>query len=115
MNLRDKILNANDIKSEKVTVEEWGVEVEVRGMTGEARAEIMEQAVDKEGNMNFKKLFPTIIIASTYDPETGAKVFEPADLDMLNSKSGGALDKVSKVAMKLSGLDEEAVKKAEKN
>lgn len=115
MNLRDKILNADDIKTEEVTVQEWGVNVKVKGMTGKSRSNLLEVCVDKDGNMDFEKLYPLLLIGTVYDPESDEKVFEAADHDALNEKSGGALEKVAKVAMKLSGLDEGSAGKAEKN
>ncbi|WP_134705090.1 hypothetical protein [Ammoniphilus sp. YIM 78166] len=114
--LREKILNAKDIKEENVPVSEWEVEVQVRGLTGSARAKILSACVDTQtGAMDFEKLYPELLIASVYDPETGEKVFADADRDALNGKSGGALEKVAQVAMKLSGFNQAAVKEATKN
>jgi hypothetical protein len=113
--LREQILNAKDIKSEKVNVDEWGVAVEVRGMTGKSRADLMNNSMKDNGKMDFEKLYPELLISCTYDPDTGDRVFQQADRDALNNKSSGALEKVAKVAMKLSGLDPDDVEKAEKN
>lgn len=113
--LREKILNSKDIKTESVFVDDWQVEVEVRGMTGKARAALMDNTMKDNGKMDFEKLYPELLIATVYDPETGEQVFQPADRDQLNTKSSGAMEKVAKVAMKLSGLDPNHVEKAEKN
>ncbi|WP_018130716.1 hypothetical protein [Effusibacillus pohliae] len=113
--LREKIFAAKDIKSEIVEVEEWGVKLEVRGMTGRARSELISSCMDNKGNFDLVKLYPQIVIATVYDPETGEKVFDPADRDALNEKSSGALEKVAQVAMRLSGLDMEAMNQARKN
>lgn len=115
-NLREKILTAQDIKKELVTVEEWGVQVEVRGLKGSERARLMQDSVDaKTGSVDFVKLYPDLVIASTYDPETGEKVFEPTDRDALNEKSGAALEKIAQVAMRLSGLTQADLDGARKN
>lgn len=114
-NLRDKILNAKDIKSEVVEVPEWNVKVEVRGLTGAQRATLLKECIDRHGNVDFEKMYPLLLIATVYDPENGEQVFTPADRDSLNKKSGGALEKVAKVAMKLSGLEQGAVAEKAKN
>lgn len=119
MNLREKILNANDIQEEIVKVPEWGVEILVRGMTGEDRNRILEDCVKvnpktKETKTDLTKMYPEVIIACAYDPETKEKIFKPEDRDALGKKNGKALDTVFKVAAKLSGLNEE-VEEAEKN
>lgn len=115
MSLRDKILSAKDLKAEKVYIEEWDVEVEIRSLTGKSRANLMSEAMDKSGKMDFEKLYPELIISCTFDPESGDQVFNKTDKEVINSKSGGALEKIARVAMKLSGLTEESMVEAEKN
>lgn len=115
LNLRSQILNSNDIKSEMVTIEEWGVTVEVKSLTSKKRANVLSESMDGKGRMDFEKLYPDLVIASTYDPETHDAVFQMADRDLLNEKSGGALEKIAQVVLRLSGLDKESVGGAEKN
>lgn len=114
-NLRDRILSASDIRRESVRVPEWDVDVEVRGLTGSQRARLMKNGFDARGGVDFERLYPELIIASTFDPETGQQVFSEADRDSLNGKSGAALEKVAQAAMRLSGLNPEAPEAAEKN
>lgn len=113
--LRDKIFNAKDIETELVYVRQWDVKIEVRGLTGTERAKVLKSAVTQDNKVDFESLYPEIVIASSYDPETGEKVFEPADKEALNKKSSAATEKIAKTAMKLSGLNESAVENAEKN
>lgn len=110
--LREQILNAKDIKSEKVFIEQWEIEVEIRGLTGAERAVMLN---DMRGSVDFVKLYPQIVIATTYEPGTNIRIFEATDVDLLNSKSGAALEKIATVAMQLSGLKDGAVADAEKN
>lgn len=105
--LRDKIFNTKDIDSEKVFVKQWNVEIEVRGMTGKQRATVLQGSIGKDGkSIDFSKLYPDIVIATSYDPETGDAIFEATDRDMLNTKSSAATEKLAKTALKLSGLQE---------
>lgn len=115
ISLRDRILSARDMKSEIIYVEEWDVKVEIRSLTGKTRAHLMSSAMSSNGKMDFEKLYPELIIATTYDPDTGNQVFNKSDREAINTKSGGALEKIAKVAMELSGLTEAAVDNAEKN
>lgn len=113
--LRDKILSSNDIKSEMVTVSEWDCDVKMKGLTGKQRARLLQDAVDSNGRMNLEKMYPELIIYSCFDPETDEQLFNIEDREILNTKSGGALEKLAIVAMRLSGLSKSAVDEAVKN
>lgn len=54
--LREKILAVQDIKSERIRVPEWDVEVEIRSMTGAERARVLKGGSDEEGNVDMEKL-----------------------------------------------------------
>ncbi len=108
MSLRDQILASDDIPSEKVPVPEWGVTVEVRGMTGAERTRIMDKAVDQQGGVNLQFVYPEIVIATSFDDITGEQIFKPSDRDTLLTKSAVALDRLAQVGMKLSGFTQES-------
>lgn len=115
LNLREKILNAKDLKSEIIRIDEWDVEIEIKSLTGKKRAQLMQEAIDNKGKMDFEKLYPDLVIVSAYDPVTHEPIFKPTDRDTLNTKNGGALEKISKVALRISGLQEESVDTETKN
>ena len=106
--LRDAILAVSDIRSEVVDVPEWGVKVEVRGLTARARAELLQASMDGRGTLNFAKAYPLLVISCALDPETHEPIFEMADREALEAKSGAALERVALAAARLSGLDGEA-------
>ena len=108
MSLRDQIFAIQDIPSEMVEIPEWGVKLEVRGMTGAERTRIMDLAIDNKGGMNLQFVYPEIVIATAFDPETGLQVFTPNDRGTLLSKAATALDRLAGVGMRLSGFTEEA-------
>jgi hypothetical protein len=109
MTLRDQILAASDIVSEIVGVTEWGVEVEVRGMTGADRTRILEDAVDQgSGAVSLQAFYPDVVIATCFDPETGVPVFGSDDRVALMAKSAQAIDRIAQVGLRLSGMDESA-------
>ena len=122
--LRDKILNAKDIKSEVVHIDEWDADVQVRGLTGAERADLIAKATVKEtddkgeviaSSVDQLVLLPLLIIATTTDPADGEQLFSDADRDALNDKSSSAIDKVSSVALRLSGMTKEQEKAIAKN
>jgi hypothetical protein len=114
VSLRDRIIAVDDLQREIVKIDQWNLEVEVRGMSGAARAAIVQDAADNNGSVNFQKMLPEIVSQCVYDPETGEQVFGPNDKDLIMSKSGAALEKISSVAMRLSGFGENAVDEAGK-
>jgi hypothetical protein len=114
--LRDSILSADDIQRETVDVPEWGVTVEVRGMTGEQNAAYMDAAYNPTtGTMEFGRVLPELVIACTFDPDTGEPVFEPADRDALGKRSASALERIGKRAAILSGLGPASLSEAKGN
>jgi hypothetical protein len=102
--LRDRILSADDIGRKIVHVEEWEVDVEVRTMTAGKRAEMMRAAVGSDGNIDPTMLWPMVIIATAYDPETGDALFTSTDMEVLKNKSAGAIEFLGGEAMAMSGM-----------
>jgi hypothetical protein len=115
VSIRDQILAAQDIPSESVDVPEWGVKVEVRGMTGAERTRIMDKAVGQTGDVNLQFVYPEIVIATSFDPESGEQIFSPSDRDALLAKSANALDRLASVGMRLSGFTQESADVAGKD
>lgn len=109
--LRKTILNQNDLQSEDVTIPEWGVTVQVRGMTAGDRFRLLQNS-SIDGKVNFQRWFPDLVIACVFDPESGEKVFEPADRDILLERSGKAVGQLAEVASRLSGLSDTDVEAA---
>lgn len=114
MSLRDKILAADDIQVELVDVPEWGVTVEVRGMSGHDRALILEAAADSDGKISVGRMYAETVIAATYDPETGQRVFQQSDVDALLSKSAAPMDRIASVGMRLARMEAGAADAAKK-
>jgi hypothetical protein len=103
-NLSDRIFELEDVDAETVEVPAWGMKLEVRSMTGLERAGMLEKYITGDGTMNVRDLYPSLIIACVYDPETGEKVFGPQDHDRLNGRNAAALEKLAQAAMRLSGI-----------
>lgn len=105
MSLRDKILAAQDIPTEKVTIPEWDVTLLVKGMSAGDRIELMQTAYDvNTGQVNMSVVYPDVAVACAHDPETGEPVFTDADKDAILSKSSAAVEKLANVGLRLSGI-----------
>jgi len=114
---RDMILNIKDIEIEEVAVPEWGGSVFVKGLTGKERDEYQVSIMQKSGKnyeVNFKNATVKLVVACVTDKD-GKQLFEVADIDMLSSKSGKALNRLYEVATKLSGLSPDDVDELVKN
>lgn len=118
VSLAERILSAQDLAEETLEVPEWGVTLLVRGMTGAQRSAFYRASggnvagnggppqVNVDGSMAF------ILEACVYDPETGGAVFTPEQAAAALRKSGAVIDRVTTLALKLSGLAPEAAGEA---
>lgn len=114
MSLRDKILSTDDIESELVEVPAWGVTLEVRSMDARSRTRLIRSATSEDGKVEMEHLYPDTVMMCTYDPETGERVFNDDDRELLLSKSAAAIELLAMTAMKVSGLSTDAATAAGK-
>jgi hypothetical protein len=102
--IRDRIKAARPYVSEQVEVPEWEATVEVRSMSlGERQQMFVDLSDPETGDLDKSLLEAGYIRACTFDPETGERVFQDDDLDLIQSLAAGTADRVGQVAMKLSG------------
>ena len=113
MNLRDKILNAYDIEHRLVDVPEWGVKVELRTPSVRQRGELIASFMGADGELDYVKMYPSLVIATAFDPKTGEPIFTPDDFEALTTKSGKAMETLGSVAVEIAGLDQAAKRVAE--
>lgn len=109
MSLRDRILQAKDIQSNKFTVEQWGVELDIRTMTAIERSRLVATCTKPDGTVDMEKMYPMLLIAAVYDPETGEKVFSAEDIQALQEKSAAAVEFVAQKVMEVSGMSPKSV------
>lgn len=114
VNIRQTIFKAADVPSELVDIPEWGVKVEVRGFSLGERLDFYNRVTDGD-RVNRDNFYPELIIACSFDPETGDRVFDPADRDELKTKSAAACERITSVAQRLSGLTSDEVTEAERD
>jgi len=114
---REQILEAQDIKAERLEVPEWGGEVMVRSMTGSERDQFEQTILTKRGrdyDVNMRNLRAKLAAWTVVD-EAGARIFSEEDVLALSEKSAGALQRIFNVASRLSGISPEDVEELAKN
>jgi hypothetical protein len=113
MNIREKILQADDIETKEITVKKWGVKLLLTALTGEQRRKVYEDST-KDG-VFIPDDFPyNLFIASVLDPVTKEPVFKTEDIEALRKKNGSIFESISKELMALSAIGEAAQEEAEK-
>lgn len=102
MNLRDQILQADDLPRVPLVVPEWhGITVHIRTMTGRDR-DRFEALFANKGSVPAD--FRTRLAVMTVCDEQGVPAFSDADIPALSGKSSAALDRIMEAACKLNKL-----------
>jgi len=109
MSIREKILSAADLTHEDIDVAEWGVTIRVVSPTVRERARIVASFMGPDGKPDLEKMYPALVIATATDPKTGDHVFSEDDADALLAKNGRAMERVAQAAMRVAGMNEDAV------
>jgi len=111
------ILSASDQKREKVDVPEWGGAVYISSLSAATRDAYEGSLV----RMNGKEVEMATanarakLLALTLVDEAGARLFTDAQIEALGGKNGEIVDRLYKVAQRLSGMTPESVKTLAKN
>ncbi|MCP4897614.1 MAG: hypothetical protein GY906_11635 [bacterium] len=116
---RDEILaTRGTLKSERVSVPEWGGDVIVRELTGAERDAWEASIVDvNTGSFTEEKAANTRakLVARTVVDEAGNRLFTEEDIERLGGLSASGLSRVFNVAASLSGLTEKDIEDLEGN
>lgn len=102
MTTKDTILQAQDLETEKITVPEWGCDVNISTMTGTER-DAFDQSLVVDGRRNIDNLRARLLVKTLVDDD-GARLFTDAEAVDLGKKSAAAIDRCFDVAQRLNGL-----------
>lgn len=105
--LRERLNNVPAFSSETVHVPEWGEDIEVRSMSVARKLRMVENAT-ADGEVQQSKLFPELIIACCFDPETGDPVFTETDAEWIAAQNAAPVELLATAAMRISGVDIES-------
>ncbi|MFE9737343.1 hypothetical protein [Streptomyces sp. NPDC006477] len=116
---RAQINAADDVQDEIVPVPEWGGEVRIVGMSGTARNAYQTSLVQlgpngKPQGVNLSNQLAKLLARCIVD-EDGQPLYDVGDVKELGAKNGAVLERLAKVARRLSGLQEGAVEDAAGN
>lgn len=99
---REAILAARDWKEEEVDVPEWGGTVRVRTITVADRMALQAAYKDgADGAIVAPEDVRTRMVALTLVDELGHKLFSFDDIEALNEKNPGVIDRIFAVAARL--------------
>lgn len=117
MDLREKILQAKDLKNKKITVPEWAVDVYIKAFTGADRVVFQEKIsplIEKKTMADSMAAMIHLLLIAIVDKD-GKQIFTESDFESLNNKSNAVLERLTKEALSINGLDAKAESDAEKN
>jgi hypothetical protein len=106
---RDAILALDDLPRERVDVPEWGTYVYVRAMSGADRMRLEKLLRDSDGVISRGALVVFLAV-----DEKGNRLFTDEDVEALEAKHSGALERIAGAALTFNAMDAEAVE-TEKN
>lgn len=116
------IMAAQDIPYEDVSVPEWGgVKLRIRGLDGRERDRYEAKMATFRASMGSEEMRldlldnrnAALLALCLFDPETDERV--PISADMLGRKSGTVVQRLARIALRLSGLSAEASEDAGKD
>lgn len=114
---RDEILSFVDLKVEKIKIPEWGGKsVFVKGLTGEERDIFEDLTFGTEGSQKDKlRNFRAKLVSLCVCNEKGENLFTQEDIVALGKKSASAIERIYRVAERLSGFRKKDVDELTKN
>lgn len=104
VDLRKRLLGANDIKVQPIDIPAWGGTYYLRVISGKAR-ESFEDSYSQEKMKNFRLRFLVLTLCD----EDGKPILSDADMDALGERSSVEINRVFDAAWKLNAFTQEAV------
>jgi len=114
---KEAILSAQDLTYEEVEIPEWKGKVRVKSLSGSERDEYESSLVENRGKdvkVNMQNARSKLVCLCLVD-ENNNRLFSNKDIESLGAKSASALDRIFKVAQRLSGLGEDDIKALTEN
>ncbi len=115
---KDEILGMDDIPTEEVLVPEWkNRKVLVCGLTGAGKNAYQASIMEFQGKTRKAKLEHSTakLLVRTLVDRNRQPIFSETDILKLGTKSAAVLERLAKVASRLSGMDEEENEQLLKN
>ena len=104
LDLRSRILAADDIKIEKVAIPEWGGDYYIKIISGTDR-DAFEDSYTEQKMKAFRVRFLVLCLCD----EGGSRIFKDEDAAELGKKSSVVINRVFEAAWKINAFTPEAV------
>lgn len=113
--LRERVLQAQDLRREAVLVPEWDTTLYVRCLTARERDafEAQQLALAEKARTN-DNIRARLVVLACVD-ESGARIFADADADALGNKASAALDRLAAVALRLNRITQADIEELKGN
>lgn len=111
---RDEILSKTKLKTQVVSVPEWGGDILVSEMSGTKRDAWEQTLQDRDSKGHLVSPRAKLLIATVVD-ETGECLFTEKDTDQIGKLSASSLIAICNVAQKLNKLMAEDLEESVKN
>lgn len=111
MDLRDKILGADDLRRELVSVPEWDTDIYIQEMTGSARDQYEASLIDKANLPTKEKLrnmrAELVVLTAVY--ANGGRIFSDDDIELVGMKNAKVLTRLADTAQLVNRLKDELI------
>ena len=116
LNLRQQILDSQDIESKVITIPQWGgAEILVSELTAEERDEVNRVSVGEDGKITPELLGMNFFVACIRDPKTKERIFTVEDIPSLKVRGTKVMERIQRLISKVNGLMENYREDYEKN
>lgn len=116
---KQAILQAKDMRIERVNVPEWGGEVCLKSITAAERGQIEAAAArfreSRGKDETFARTFTLKIVSMALCDENGNRLFDEGDFAELAKKNAAVIARLAETAQRLSGFAKEDLEELEKN
>lgn len=110
MNLKAQILQATDLPTKVVHVDEWDVTLTLKGLDCAQRDMWLNQMLSQQnadGKLRDVRYMRTKLVLMSAHDQDGSRIFDDGDIDALNEKSPVVIDRLADEVMRLSGLKQD--------
>lgn len=102
---------SDELPTETVDIPEWGGQVRVQGMTGRQRDRFEAGLLERRGRVdvpNVDNIRAKVVAACLVD-EDGTRLFNDPDADELGDYPAAIIERIYKVAARLSGIGDDDI------
>jgi len=108
------IASAAKMKTERLTIEEWGGDVIIRELTGKERDTIEAALLRGRDANNFSNIRSKAVAKALID-ENGNRLFDDNDIELINNLSSNVINTIFEAVNRISGMGELGEEDAAKN